>query len=335
MYADKLCEYVDRFSSASLTVIGDVIVDEYVEGAVNRVSPEAPIVVVDVRRESVRLGGAANVAHNIASLGGEVSLCGVVGDDEGGELCLSMLQDLGVATTHLLKDKERPTTRKTRIIGQSQQIVRIDREVVTPVTGEIAKTLYKGFHQSIHETQGALVADYKKGVITEDLSAVIKAYSKEDTYGLRAKNIIVDPKGNNYENYYGASCIKPNRKEASQISGIPITSRSDAIKAALVIKELGQFESVMITLGELGLVLVEEGKDPFELDTIAQEVFDVSGAGDTVLAVFSLSLAVGASPLEAATIANCAAARVIREVGTAAIEKEDLKEVLQFWEKHK
>ncbi len=332
--SDKLCGYVDAFSKARLCVFGDIILDEYVNGEVSRVSPEAPVLVVEVVKESVRLGGAANVAHNIATLGGVVSLCGVLGDDEGGSQCISLLESAGISSEYIVRDSSRPTTKKTRVIGQSQQIVRIDREVTTPVSGDVESRVYTSFRKGISVSNSALVADYRKGVVTKALSEVISETSKSGEYGLRKKSIIVDPKGNDYTWYYNASCVKPNKKEASQISGVTIKTREDALKAARIIKEMGSFESVMITLGDLGMVLLEDQGEPFALDTIAQEVFDVSGAGDTVLAVFALSLAVGALPSEAATIANCAAARVIREVGTAAINPEDLKEVIRFWEKH-
>lgn len=332
--ASKLCAYVDAFSDASICVFGDVILDEYIHGSVSRVSPEAPIVVVEVEDESIRLGGAANVAHNIATLGAKVSLCGVLGEDEAASRCINLLEEKRISTDSIVIDPSRPTTRKTRVIGQAQQIVRIDREVSSPVPVTVEEELYGKLTSLFKTSASTLISDYKKGVVTPGLSRFISEASASTEYGFRKRSIIVDPKGNNYAPYYGASCVKPNRKEASEISGVSIKTREDALRAAQVIMDMGNFESVMITLGEMGMVLIERGQEPFELDTIAQEIYDVSGAGDTVLAVFSLSLAVGALPHEAATIANCAAARVIREVGTAAIDPEDLKEVLRFWEKH-
>ncbi len=327
----KLNSYINLFKGVKITVLGDVIVDEYTWGSVDRVSPEAPIVVVHVTNESFRLGGAANVANNLARLGAEVTLCGVVGGDETGKICVEMLAGEGIDPMGVIVDPSRPTTKKTRIIAHSQQVVRVDRELAEPVEADIAESLYSSYTRLTGESKASIVSDYGKGVVTNGLSASLMEMKSSGLIGYGKCPVVVDPKGVNYSPYYGATCIKPNKKEASMVTGLKIKTRSDAIAVAESIRKAGSFEMAMVTLGEMGLVLVKDGKPAFELDTIAQEIFDVSGAGDTVSAVFTLSLAVGALPEEAATLANCAAARVIREVGTATLDCDELKEVVEYW----
>lgn len=327
----KLNSYVDLFQGTKVTVLGDIIVDEYTWGSVDRVSPEAPIVVVQVTNESFRLGGAANVANNLARLGAEVTLCGVVGGDETGKICVEMLASEGIDPMGIIVDNSRPTTKKTRIIAHSQQVVRVDREVSDDISQANSEDLYNSYEKLVLQSKASIVSDYGKGVITKDLKNYLMRMREAGQIGWKKCPVIVDPKGIDYSRYHGATCVKPNKKEASQVTGIKIKTRKDAIEVAEGVRVKGDFEMAMVTLGEMGLVLVRDGAQPYELDTIAQEIFDVSGAGDTVSAVFTLSLAVGASPEEAATLANCAAARVIREVGTATLDPDELKEVVEFW----
>ena len=330
--ASRLCDLVDSFRGAKIAVFGDLIVDEYVWGSVDRVSPEAPIVVVEVTSESLRLGGAANVANNLNTLGAKSSLCAVIGKDEIGDRAVEMLSGSGIDTSGIIVDPSRPTTRKTRVIAHSQQVVRVDRELAEDVSTEINQKLFDSVESLMKVNRALIVSDYGKGVVTNALGGFIKdKLTISNSYGHRVP-IVVDPKGSNYLKYFGATCVKPNKKEAMAVTGRKIKNRSDAIEIAEEIREKGNFEEVMITLGPDGLVLVQKDHEPFELDTIAQEVFDVSGAGDTVSAVYTLSLAVGASPVEASIISNCAAARVIREVGTATLEPGELKAVIKFWE---
>lgn len=330
--AKRLCDIVDAYRNASVVVFGDLILDEYVWGSVDRVSPEAPVVVVEVQSESVRLGGAANVAHNVSSLGGKSYLCAVVGKDSAGQLVTDLLKEKNILTQGIVVDSSRPTTRKTRIVAHSQQVVRVDRETTDDISSTILDQLNQSLLSILKDSRALVVSDYGKGVVTDALAHFIQANTLEPNQFGRKFPVIVDPKGVNYQKYYGASCIKPNKKEASLVSKMKIKNRADAIKVAEQIMKSGGHDQVMITLGADGLVLVQEGEEAFELETIAQEVYDVSGAGDTVSAVYALSLAVGATPIEAATIANCAAARVIREVGTASLDAEELKEVIKFWE---
>jgi len=332
--ANRLCDLVDSFVGTKITVFGDLIVDEYVWGSVDRVSPEAPIVVVEVTSESLRLGGAANVANNLNSLGAQSSLVAVVGNDATGESAREMLSSSGINTEGIVVDESRPTTRKTRVIAHSQQVVRVDREVSKSVDVAVSDKLYHFLSEKMQTNRALIVSDYGKGVVTDSLSVYLKNnLILHDNFGHRVP-IVVDPKGSNYSKYVGGTCVKPNKKEATVLTGKKINSRGEAISIAEEIRKNGDYEQVMITLGQDGLVLVQKDQEPFELDTIAQDVFDVSGAGDTVSAVYTLSLAVGATPIEASIIANCAAARVIREVGTATLEPDELKAVIKFWEEN-
>lgn len=332
--AKRLCDLVDSFQGAKVAVFGDFILDEYIWGSVDRVSPEAPIVVVAVQNETYRLGGAANVANNLSSLGAQATLCSVIGNDQGGKDAIALLGERGISTEAIIVDQSRPTTRKTRVVAHSQQVVRVDRESDDDVSDQIFTELKNTLLRTMQSSRALIVSDYGKGVVTSKLNEILA--NKElfiDAIG-KKKPVVVDPKGIDYSKYRGATCIKPNKKEATLITGRKIKTRADAIDVAELIKQQGGFSEVMITLGSDGLVLVQNDHDPYELDTIAQEVFDVSGAGDTVSAVYTLSLSVGATPVEASIIANCAAARVIREVGTATLDSEELKAVINFWEEN-
>ena len=327
----KLCGYVDKFKGVRQVVFGDLILDEYVWGVVERVSPEAPIVVVHVKSESHRLGGAANVANNMSKLGADVTICGVIGDDSVGSICADMLAAEGIDPLGLVTDSTRPTTKKTRIIASSQQIVRVDRETSEEISHEIMNKSLAEFSKVVKQAKGVVISDYGKGVVDQRLSEVLRELKSSKHIGMNICPVLVDPKGYNYSKYIGATCVKPNKKEASEISGIRIKTKEDSFRAASFIKEQGSYDFVLVTLGDLGMVLFED-KDKFsELETIAQEVFDVTGAGDTVSAVFTLALSVGASPEDAAILANCAAAKVIREVGNATLEPDELKAVVEFW----
>lgn len=329
----KLCSYIDKFKGIRQVVFGDLILDEYVWGTVDRVSPEAPIVVVNVKSESLRLGGAANVANNMSKLGADVTICGVIGEDKIGSTCLDLLASEGIDPLGLVTDAERPTTKKTRVIASSQQIVRVDRESTDAISEEVMTKSLQEFSKVIKHSKGGVISDYGKGVVDNRLSPLLSSLKSSKEIGLNICPIVVDPKGYNYSKYIGATAIKPNKKEATEISGIRIKTRHDACEAANFIKSQGNYDVVMVTLGELGLILLEDNNKTTELDTIAQEVFDVTGAGDTVSAVFTLALSVGASPEEAAILANCAAARVIREIGNATLEPDELKAVVEFWGK--
>lgn len=322
----RLLEIVANFKDTPITVLGDLMVDHYIWGQVNRISPEAPIVVVDATEESRRPGGAANVVSNLACLGAKTLICGVVGDDERGRLLSSLLEEVGADVRGISVDPSRATSVKTRVIARTQQVVRVDRESREPISGELENKLAKIFFKEANESRGVIISDYAKGVVTKKIFSQIQIGRDLGLFGLNQIPVIVDPKGPNFPIYDAATVVKPNRKEAEDASGIAISSRAKAIEAARILEKRWNTELMLITLGKDGMVIVPaEGQgEPTEIDTVAEEVFDISGAGDTVSAVFSLALAVRATPLEACILANYAAGVVVREIGAVPIKIEQL-----------
>lgn len=329
--ATDLRPVIERFRDASLLVVGDLILDHYVWGKVNRISPEAPVVVVQVTEENKRPGGACNVVNNLVSLGARVKVCGVLGEDEAGRDLLRLLKDLSADTEGVIIDPGRATTQKTRVIAHAQQVVRVDREVVTPLDSGIAKQLGERVKCGFSGVRGVIVSDYAKGVVGGEIFSVFEALQQSGMLGYGKVPLVVDPKGPNFGIYRAATVIKPNRAEAEAASGLPIKDREQAIIAGKKLLEKWDCEMVLMTLGEDGMALVPRSHElggAIEIDTVAREVFDVSGAGDTVSAVFTLALAVGATPLEAAELANYAAGIVVAEVGTVAVSAEELMEAV-------
>jgi D-beta-D-heptose 7-phosphate kinase/D-beta-D-heptose 1-phosphate adenosyltransferase len=332
----ELLEIVDRFAGVPVTVVGDLIVDHYIMGSVDRISPEAPVVVVHVAEENKRLGGAANVANNLLSLGASASMCGVVGDDESGRELISLMEADGINVEGVLVASDRPTIVKTRVIAHAQQVVRVDREEVSdlPLTlqSELARHVEKSYSKSQgQQSKGIIVSDYAKGAICPAIcDALGQGYAKGDL-GASTVPVLIDPKMPNFPLYSAATVIKPNKKEAEEACGIKIRARSDAIAAGVELLKRWNTEMLLITLGEMGMVLVStvDGAEPeVEVDTEAREVYDVSGAGDTVSAVFLLALTVGATPRQAAVLSNVAAGVVVSEVGTAPIRLPQLKDAI-------
>lgn len=334
LQSSELLRVIDSFKQSRVVVIGDLLLDEYIWGQVERISPEAPVVVVRQTEESKRLGGAGNVVHNLIALGAQVSVCGVVGDDDAGRVLVSMLETLGADTDGVLIDRTRPTPVKTRVIAHGQQVVRVDREH----TGIIAPTYQEGIaahlESQLSHASGVVVSDYAKGTISPPLFNRIEKGYAEGSLGAGKIPVLVDPKAPNFSLYRGATVIKPNRKEAEEASLIRIHERKDAIRAGKKLLEKWNTEMVLITLGELGMVLVapQDGENPeVEVDTVARDVFDVSGAGDTVSAAFLLSLAAGATCTQAANISNIAAGIVVGEVGTVAVKFDDLQKTISHY----
>lgn len=327
----KLLEVVDRFQGVPMLVVGDLLLDHYIWGSVDRISPEAPVVVVQVTEENKRLGGAGNVANNLVSLGAKALICGAVGDDEAGQQMLELFQSNGVDTQGILLDSTRPTTQKTRVIAHAQQVVRVDREIAEPLSAEKQKEIGQRVAAALTQSQGVIVSDYAKGAICGPVFDAL-AEASPSKGSANPPTILVDPKAPNFTLYKGATVIKPNRKEAEESSGMRIRKREDAILAGRELLKLWDTEMVLITLGEMGMVLVardSEGQAPIEVDTVARDVYDVSGAGDTVSAVFSLSLAAGASNEDAAILANIAAGVVVGEVGTAVVSADSLRSAIK------
>ncbi|HTP05345.1 MAG TPA: D-glycero-beta-D-manno-heptose-7-phosphate kinase [Nitrospirota bacterium] len=318
----RLMKYIDRFPSTRTLVVGDVVLDHYIWGNVSRISPEAPVPVVNVTKESVLLGGATNVVNNVYTLGGKVSVCGVIGHDEAGRQLVHMLRVQGINTDGLIVEDDRPTTIKTRVIAHSQQVVRFDRETKVGIDRDTHRRIFEYIRQQADSGLDAIVlSDYSKGVVTKDLVRDIVKLA-------RKKGIIVsvDPKVNHFGIYSGVTILTPNTKEASIGSKIEIEDEKSLIKAgALLLKRL-KCDAVLVTRGEHGMSLFERGGRVTHIPTVAQEVFDVTGAGDTVISTLTLAMAAGAGMVDAARLSNYAAGIVVGVVGTATVKPDELKQ---------
>jgi D-beta-D-heptose 7-phosphate kinase/D-beta-D-heptose 1-phosphate adenosyltransferase len=319
----SLARTIDEFPRTRVLVIGDIIMDEYIWGDVSRISPEAPVPVVDVKRETKMLGGAGNVVSNIASLGGEAILCGVVGDDATGLQVMKMVKNLGVTTEGILQEPNRPTTIKTRIVAQHQQVVRFDRESRKQIRTESAQKLIDFVSKMRKDIHAIVVSDYAKGVISPQVMKGLRALVADSGIVLG-----VDPKKSNFALYKGIDVITPNHHEASAFSGIEIVDDESLVRAGKQILRDLKCRSVLITQGKDGMTLFEKKGDPTHIPTVARKVFDVTGAGDTVISTFCLGLAAGMDLKAAAIISNFAAGIVVGEVGTSTVKAEDLKKVM-------
>ncbi len=331
----RLQKIVKGFSKANILVIGDLILDEYIRGDVERISPEAPVPVVWAKERSFVPGGAANVANNLRSLGAKVSLAGAVGQDDYRQVMLKELLARGVNTSAVIAEKGRKTTLKTRIFARHQQVVRVDWEDVEPVKNQTQERLEAFIKGNLNKFDAVVIEDYGKGVFNSGFLAEIISDAR------RLKKIItVDPKEDNFESYHGVTAITPNRKEAQnairylkmkdtrnkfQVYDDGLITDKDIKKAGYAVLKHLELESLLITLGEQGMWLFEQDSDN-HIPTVAQEVFDVSGAGDTVIAAFTLGLCAGAEKLEAAHLANFAAGIVVGKVGTATATTDELLE---------
>ena len=320
----KLRDGLQKFHQANVLVIGDIIVDHFIYGNVSRISPEAPVPVVNVQKESLLLGGSANVLHNLHGLGARGTICGIIGTDFIGEQFLTLLDDIDFPTDGVVRSPDRPTTKKTRIIAQNQQIVRFDREQAKPLTEESLQTMFDFLDAHLGKFQAVVVSDYNKGVICAPLMDHLRPLLQKHNIPM-----IVDPKPGHPEFFKGATIITPNNLETKLMSGMDISDSDSLLAAAGKLKQEIGSEAVLITRGEEGMALLS-GKEPlFCIPTVAREVYDVTGAGDTVIATLAMGLAVGLSHKEAATLANYAAGIVVGKVGTATTSKEELLEVLQ------
>ncbi|MDD5136819.1 MAG: D-glycero-beta-D-manno-heptose-7-phosphate kinase [Candidatus Omnitrophica bacterium] len=316
---EKIQKKIGNFKNARVLVIGDLILDEFLWGDVSRISPEAPVPVVWVKKESFMPGGASNVANNLRSLGANVYLAGVIGDDERGAILKGELEQKGIHTAGVITDDSRPTILKTRVVAQHQQVVRIDKERVEPLSGGILGKLVEYVEGAMKDVDAVIIEDYGKGVITSALlSKVVPAAKKH------SKIISVDPKEENFKYYKGISVITPNNYEASKAVGFEIKDEATLLKAGQTLLTKLNCKIALITLGEHGMAVFQKSKPVKHIPTVAQEVFDVSGAGDTVIATYTLSLAAGADPIMSAHIANCAAGIVVGKVGIAVVTPNEL-----------
>ena len=310
---------ISNFSKARVLVIGDLILDQFLWGDVSRISPEAPVPVVWVKKESYMPGGASNVANNLRSLGADVHLVGVIGDDAGGAILKGELDRKGIRTAGVLTDSSRPTILKTRVVAQHQQVVRIDKEKVERFSDEITSGMAAYVESVIKDIDAVIIEDYGKGVITPAILAKIVPLAKRYN-----KVISVDPKEEHFNYYRGISVITPNNHEASRAVGFQITDEATLLKAGRKLLDKLNCKIVLITLGEHGMAVFQKNKPMRHIPTVAQEVFDVSGAGDTAIASYTLSLVSGADPVQSAHISNCAAGIVVGKVGIAVVSPEEL-----------
>ena len=312
----KLNEIISRFPQGKVLVVGDLILDEFVWGKVSRISPEAPIPIVEVIKESFMLGGAANVSNNIHSLEGKTFLCGVIGAGRMGNVLREELFAKGIDTEGLIVDKNRPTTLKTRIIAHHQQVVRVDREKKGTLENTTSDKVLTYCRELADEAGIIVVEDYGKGVITRELLQVLS--------GLKGKTIIVDPRLGAFSPYEGVDIITPNRHEAEVALGKKIDDEESLREGGETLLAELNCQAVLITLGEEGMCLFQRKGKVSHIPTVAREVYDVSGAGDTVIATLSLALSVGASLEEAAYLSNMAAGIVVGKAGTAMVSREEL-----------
>jgi D-glycero-beta-D-manno-heptose-7-phosphate kinase len=319
-------EVVTEFAKKELLVIGDLMLDRFIWGDVERISPEAPVPVLRVTSESLRLGGAANVIHNVRSLGGRVTACGIVGNDTAGRRVIQELRRVGASTAGIFPDSRYQTIQKTRVIARPrhQQIVRLDRENDGAIAERCLKRLREFVLQRVDRYDGIVISDYGKGVIHEELLALVGQLARQ-----KKVICVIDPKKENYSRYAFPTLVTPNKDEASQASGVAIHDDATLIAAGQKLVKKWQAKAVLITRGPEGMSLFRSRGGIKHFPTEAKEIFDVTGAGDTVVAVCTLALACGSSFEDAAVMANVAAGLVGDEVGTVAVAVEKLKNTIR------
>lgn len=312
---------IAQLHTAQVAIVGDIILDQYIFGQAERISPEAPVPVVHVTRQQSTLGGAGNVAKNIVSLGGQAHLLGCIGRDANGKELAHLAQREGIQA-HLIVDKSIPTITKTRVIAQNQQLLRIDRESREQPTDN-ALLVIKEIETNKLDTGVLVLSDYAKGCINPRLLDRIADFSDA---GLK---VLVDPKPQNFMHYKRPFLLTPNAKEASEAANITLESEQDIIRAGRVLMEKTQCAHLLITLGARGMALFQSDGSVWHLPTMAKEVFDVTGAGDTVIAVLSLALAAGIDLLPSCILANYAAGIVVSHLGAVSVKPEDLQYALE------
>lgn len=309
----------DTHKTPSIIVVGDLMIDHYLWGKCDRISPEAPVQVINVENETQTLGGACNVMNNLKALGCHVYACGVVGRDDNGKKIIGMLQELAIKTEGIVYEDSRKTTKKSRVIASHQQVVRVDRENSDPIRDGSCAEIIKYLATHIHTFDVVLLSDYGKGVLREGLTQEIISLAKRHN-----KKVLVDPKGKDYGKYNGAYLITPNRKEASLATGIDITDEESLLKAGNKLKSECELDVAVITLSEDGMAIF--GDEMHKIPTVAREVYDVTGAGDTVLASIGFGLAYGKDIIETCKFANAAAAVVVGKIGSATATLHEIFE---------
>lgn len=312
----ELTKVLENFSKVKVLVVGDVMLDRYWWGSVTRISPEAPVPVVNLEKESLLAGGAANVAANIKGLGATPYLVGIIGDDEAGKLLKKTVEGLNITSEFLFTVETRPTTLKTRIVAHQQQVARIDQENIYPLSNKEEESLWGIIKLIVHEIDVVIISDYNKGLLSENLLQRLITLTKKEN-----KPILVDPKGKDYQKYRNATILTPNRKEALESSQQAIVVQA----GETLLSEL-ELEALIITQGEDGMTIFEKGKAPIHLEALARHVYDVTGAGDTVIGTLAVGLGASTDLVTAAKIANIAAGFVVEEVGTTVITYEKLSQ---------
>jgi D-beta-D-heptose 7-phosphate kinase/D-beta-D-heptose 1-phosphate adenosyltransferase len=314
---------LDRYSAQRVVVIGDIMLDEYWMGTVERISPEAPVPVVAVHKQEAKLGGATNVAQNIRSLGGQVITVGVIGDDRAGELVRSHMADQGMSNAGLLLDRARPTTLKTRIVAHNQQVVRADSETTEPIAPAQVEELTRGCLDALRDASGLVISDYGKGVIQPELLSRVVPEARR-----LGKFIVVDPKDTHFNSYKLVTTLTPNHHEAGFVAGRRIRDDESLRSVGFELLDRLNADSLLITLGEKGMALFTPNRSLTRIPTVAKQVYDVTGAGDTVIATVAMTLAAGGTMLQAAYAANVAAGEVIKEIGTAQTTVDAIRHAL-------
>jgi D-beta-D-heptose 7-phosphate kinase/D-beta-D-heptose 1-phosphate adenosyltransferase len=329
---NRLVGFLPKFRDCRVAVLGDLMLDAYIWGRASRLSQEAPVPVVRAERDTTAPGGAANVVRNLVSLGAKALAFGLVGDDSAGHELLSALEAGGADTSGVVVYNERPTTLKTRVLAGNQQVVRIDREVTDPIPDVLRNQIAERLKIAVKDgrVDAVILEDYAKGVLTKEMVAEVV-----DTCRQAGVFVTLDPHASNRFEVPGLKLMTPNRAEAFALAGMyyqsgtfPLTEDASLLAVGRQLRETWQTELLLVTLGSKGMALFADDERPIHIPTQAVEVFDVSGAGDTVMAVFVLALASGASPTDAACLANSAAGVVVAEVGTAAVSPEELKHAL-------
>jgi len=324
MSRTSLLHHVARFSRCRVLILGDVMLDEYMWGAVSRISPEAPVPVVAVQSESMKVGGAGNVATNVAALGGRATLVGLVGNDAAAERLSHELELHGVKGDGLVEDRSRPTTIKSRVVAGSQHVVRFDRESDAPLSRAVRAQVIAAVRQRLPEADVLLISDYAKGLVSPGLVREVLALAAR-----YHRMVAVDPKVQNLLLFKGVTLVAPNHHEAAAAAHLTIRSEADLLRVGQVLLRRLKARGVLVTRGEQGMSLFEGGKPVVHIPTVAREVYDVTGAGDTVMGALSLALAAGATMGEAAVIANFAAGVVVGKRGTATVTRAELEQALR------
>ncbi len=325
MNAERLDHLLAQVKNVRILVIGDLMLDEFIWGKVSRISPEAPVPVVEVERSTNYPGGAANVVRNLCAFTPHAAMAGVVGKDATGAELIELLNEGGACAEGVHQSPDRPTTRKTRIIARHQQVVRVDRELKSPLTPKERETLLAFLIQEIPKVDALIIEDYGKGML--DQALVQRILQEAQRHG---KIVTVDPNPHNVLDWSGATAIKPNRSEALAAAGLSHREDKEAVSdAAKILLQRWKTNYLLITLGDEGMLLYHGTDKPFHTPTRAQEVFDVTGAGDTAIALFTLALAAGSTGIEAAELANHASGVVVGKLGTATLTPDELRQSFQ------